>query len=145
MCAESRSTSTQNYFSATTPTPNTGQTILIVEDYSDTRAMLSLLLKSNGYKVVEAEDGIEGILKAGNLYPDLIIMDLSLPEMDGVEATTRIHAQGKLSGIPIFVISAYLTDEVKKAALEAGCAEVFRKPLDSDVLIERINATLRSP
>src|SRR6266550_1272659 len=89
-------------------------TILIIEDYSDTRELLAALLQSNGYNVVEAEDGIEGILKAGWLYPDLILMDLSLPEMDGVEATSRIHAQAKLSQIPIFVVSAYLTAEVER-------------------------------
>src|SRR6185503_7092346 len=72
-------------------------TILVIEDYSDTRDLLSTLLQTNGYNVVEAEDGIEGVLKAGWLYPDLILMDLSLPEMDGVEAATRIHAQAKLS------------------------------------------------
>src|SRR6185295_3118706 len=80
---------------ATTPT------ILVIEDYLDTRELLTTLLKKKGYRVVEAEDGVEGLLKAGWMYPDLIIMDLSLPEMDGVEAARRIHAQAKLSQIPI--------------------------------------------
>ncbi len=117
-------------------------TILIIEDYSDTRELLSALLRSHGYRVVEAEDGIEGVLKAGWLYPDLILMDLSLPEMDGVEAAARIHAQAKLSRIPIFVISAYLTESVEKAVREAGCVEVFGKPFDPLVLLERIDANL---
>ena len=60
-------------------------TILVIEDYSDTRELLSVLLRRRGYNVVEAEDGVEGLLKAGWVYPDLILMDLSLPEMDGVE------------------------------------------------------------
>jgi CheY-like chemotaxis protein len=115
---------------ATAPASETSApTILVIEDYSDTRELLSALLHSNGYNVVEAEDGIEGILKAGWLYPDLILMDLSLPEMDGVEAAARIHAQAKLSRIPIFVVSA--------------CVEVFSKPFDPDVLLERIRATLK--
>lgn len=118
------------------------QTILIIEDYSDTRELLCTLLRSHGYNVVEAEDGIEGILKAGWLYPDLILMDLSLPEMDGVEAAARIHAQAKLSRIPIFVVSAYLTESVEKSVKAAGCAEVFAKPFDSQVLLERIRAVL---
>src|SRR5687767_13039585 len=100
--------------SATAPaTAKSAPTILVIEDYSDTRELLSALLHSNGYNVVEAEDGIEGILKAGWLYPDLILMDLSLPEMDGVEAASRIHAQAKLSRIPIFVVSAYVTEEIE--------------------------------
>lgn len=117
-------------------------TILVIEDYSDTRELLSVLLHSNGYNVVEAEDGIEGILKAGWLYPDLILMDLSLPEMDGVEAAARIHAQAKLSRIPIFVVSAYLTEAVELDVRAAGCVEVFSKPFDADFLLARIRATL---
>jgi CheY-like chemotaxis protein len=117
-------------------------TILIIEDYSDTRELLATLLRNNGYNVVEAEDGIEGILKAGWLYPDLILMDLSLPEMDGVEAAARIHAQAKLSRIPIFVVSAYLTEAVERDVREAGCAAVFSKPFDPDKLLEKIRATL---
>ena len=87
-------------------------------------------------------DGVEGLLKAGWMYPDLIIMDLSLPEMDGVEAARRIHAQAKLSQIPIFVISAYLTEAVQADVRAAGCTEIFSKPFDSEVLLERIARTL---
>ena len=117
-------------------------TILIIEDYSDTRELLATLLRNHGYSVVEAEDGIEGILKAGWLYPDLILMDLSLPEMDGIEAAARIHAQAKLSRIPIFVVSAYLTEAVERAVRAAGCVEVFTKPFDSQELLDKIRATL---
>jgi two-component system chemotaxis response regulator CheY len=117
-------------------------TILIIEDYRDTRELLATLLQRCGYNVIEAEDGVEGLLKAGWMYPDLIIMDLSLPEMDGVEAARRIHAQAKLSRIPIFVVSAYLTPEVKADVRSAGCVEIFSKPFDSQKLLERISATL---
>ena len=118
------------------------QTILIIEDYSDTRELLCTLLRGHGYNVVEAEDGIEGVLKAGWLYPDLILMDLSLPEMDGVEAAARIHAQAKLSRIPIFVVSAYLTESVEKSVRDAGCAEVFAKPFEPQMLLDRIHKAL---
>lgn len=87
---------------------------------------------------------MEGLLKAGWTYPDLIIMDLSLPEMDGVEAARRIHTQAKLSQIPIFVISAYLTEAVKADVRAAGCAEIFAKPFDAEKLLERIAKTLTS-
>jgi two-component system cell cycle response regulator DivK len=69
-------------------------------------------------------------------------MDLSLPEMDGVEAARRIHAQPKLSQIPIFVISAYLTEAVKADVRAAGCVEIFSKPFEAEALMERITATL---
>jgi CheY-like chemotaxis protein len=117
-------------------------TILVIEDYSDTRELLSALLRKQGYKVVEAEDGVEGLLKASSIYPDLILMDLSLPEMDGVEAARRIHEQAKLSHIPIFVVSAYLTDAVKDDVRAVGCVEVFPKPFDAISLLEKIDATL---
>jgi two-component system chemotaxis response regulator CheY len=117
-------------------------TILVVEDYSDTRQLLCALLRGNGYNVIEAEDGVEGLLKASGAYPDLILMDLSLPEMDGVEAARRIHEMPKLSHTPIFVVSAYLTGEVKADVRAAGCTETFPKPFDADLLLERIRATL---
>src|SRR5882762_3106104 len=140
-----RSPSAAASSTATAPARQTSApTILVIEDYSDTRELLSTLLHTNGYNVVEAEDGIEGILKAGWLYPDLILMDLSLPEMDGVEAAARIHAQAKLSRIPIFVLSAYLTDEVEKDVRRAGVVEIFQKPFDANKLLERISAALSS-
>ncbi len=119
-------------------------TILLIEDYSDTRELLSVLLRRRGYHVVEAEDGIEGLLKAGWVYPDLILMDLSLPEMDGVEVARRIHAQAKLSQIPIFVVSAYLTEAVKADVRAAGCVATFAKPFDADVLLKRITEILNT-
>jgi CheY-like chemotaxis protein len=129
--------------SATAPA-KAASTILVIEDYSDTRELLSVLLRRRGYNVVEAEDGVEGLLKAGWVYPDLILMDLSLPEMDGVEVARRIHAQAKLSRIPIFVVSAYLTEAVKADVRAAGCAEAFAKPFDADALIESISRTLNT-
>jgi CheY-like chemotaxis protein len=122
----------------------TASTILLIEDYHDTRELLSVLLRGRGYHVVEAEDGVEGLLKAGWVYPDLILMDLSLPEMDGVEVARRIHAQSKLSHVPIFVLSAYLTDAVKEDVHAAGCVEAFAKPFDAESLLARITAALQA-
>jgi CheY-like chemotaxis protein len=118
------------------------RTILVIEDYSDTRQLLSVLLRKNGYQVLEAEDGLEGFLKATGSKPDLIIMDLALPEMDGVEAARRIHDTPKLSHIPIIALSAYLTPDVERAVFNAGCVEMFPKPFDSGSLLECIQVTL---
>jgi CheY-like chemotaxis protein len=117
-------------------------TILVIEDYSDTRELLSGMLRYKGFHVIEAEDGLEGLLKASATYPDLIILDLALPEMDGVEAARRIHEQPKLAHTPIFVISAFVTEEVEKDVRAAGCLEVFSKPFDVDELLEKINLAL---
>jgi CheY-like chemotaxis protein len=129
---------------AKTPTSSeaTKATILVIEDYSDTRELLAALLQRQGYRVIEAEDGVEGLLKAGWTYPDLIIMDLSLPEMDGVEAARRIHAQAKLAQIPIFVVSAYLTEEVRADVRAVGCTEFFAKPFEAEFLLARIALAL---
>jgi len=117
-------------------------TILVIEDYSDTREWLSVLLYRKGYKVVQAASGLEGLLKASRIYPDLILMDLALPEMDGLEAARRIHDMPGLSRVPIFVVSAYLTPEIEAEVRAAGCVEMFGKPFDRDSLLETISITL---
>jgi two-component system cell cycle response regulator DivK len=117
-------------------------TILVIEDYTDSRTLLSSLLRAKGYKVLEARDGKEGLLQANRITPDLILMDLAMPEMDGVEATRRLRQRNTLSRTPIFAISAYATADVKHDAIAAGCAEVFAKPLDIESLLVRIKATL---
>ncbi len=118
------------------------RTILVIEDYQDTRRLLSVLLRKHGYNVLAAEDGLEGFLKATGARPDLIIMDLTLPEMDGIEASRRIHANPKLSSTPIIVLSAYLTPRVEREIFNAGCTEMFPKPFDSESLLECIAVTL---
>src|SRR5713101_8739429 len=109
--------------------------ILVIEDYSDSCTLLSSLLRARGYKVVEARDGKEGLLQANRITPDLILMDLAMPEMDGVEATRRLRQRNALSRTPIFAISAYATAAVREDAIAAGCAEVFRKPIDVEKLL----------
>jgi CheY-like chemotaxis protein len=116
--------------------------ILVIEDYSDSCTLLSSLLRARGYKVVEARDGREGLLQANRIIPDLILMDLAMPEMDGVEATRRLRQRHTLSRTPIFAITAYATADVKHDAIAAGCAEVFLKPLDVERLLGKIKATL---
>ena len=121
----------------------TSPTILVIEDYSDSRAVLAAVLRANGYKVVEAEDGREGCVQANRVSPDLILMDLAMPELDGVEATRQIRQRQTLSQTPIFATSAYAIDEVKKDAMAAGCTEVFVKPLDFELLLRKIRESLR--
>lgn len=116
--------------------------ILVIEDYTDSRTLLSSLLRSRGYKIVEARNGKEGLLQANRVTPDLILMDLAMPEMDGVEATRQLRQRHILSHVPIFVMSAYATADVKADAVAAGCTEVFGKPLDIEALLGKIKNTL---
>jgi CheY-like chemotaxis protein len=118
------------------------RTVLVIEDYTDTRQLISMLLEKSGYTVIEAEDGVEGFLKATGNQPDLIIMDLALPAMDGVEVARRIHDTPRLGHIPIIALSAYLTPEVEEAVFAAGCVEMFPKPFDAESLLECVRVTL---
>ena len=117
-------------------------TVLVIEDFADTRVLISSVLRRAGYHVIEAEDGLEGLLKASASYPDLVIMDLALPEMDGIETLRRIHQMPKLSHTPIFVVSALLTKEVEADARAAGCTEVFAKPFEINELIDRVRVSV---
>jgi CheY-like chemotaxis protein len=130
---------------STAPAPAlSAPTVLVIEDYADTRQLISSILRKDGYHVIEAEDGVEGLLKASASYPDLVIMDLALPEMDGVETARRIRQTPKLSRTPIFVVSAWLTKEVEADVRAAGCTEVFSKPFEVDELIDRVRAVVGS-
>jgi len=120
-------------------------TILVVDDYSDNRTLLSSWLRAKGYKVVEAQDGKEGVQQANRSNPDLILMDLAMPELDGIEATRQIRQRRTFSRTPIFAISAYATYDVKDDALAAGCNEVFSKPLDLASLLSKIQTSLGQP
>lgn len=121
---------------------NALSTILVVDDYADNRMLLSAWLRAKGYKVIEAKDGKEGLLQANRAHPDLILMDLAMPELDGIEATRQIRQRRAHSHTPIFAISAYATHDVKDDALAAGCDEVFAKPLDLASLLGKIESTL---
>jgi CheY-like chemotaxis protein len=117
-------------------------TILVVDDYTDNRMLLAAWLRAKGYRVIEAQDGKEGVQQANRSNPDLILMDLAMPELDGIEATKQIRQRRIFSRTPIFAISAYATYDVKDDALAAGCTEVFAKPLDLAFLLGKIEVTL---
>lgn len=123
---------------------NASSTILVVDDYSDNRMLLATWLRAKGYKVIEAADGKEGLLQANRSNPDLILMDLAMPELDGIEATRQLRQRRAHSSTPIFAISAYATHDVKADALAAGCNAVFAKPLDLASLLGTIQSTLET-
>jgi two-component system cell cycle response regulator DivK len=105
-------------------------TILVVEDSTDTRNVLSFSLTRNGYKVVTATNGEEAVEVALRTRPDLILMDLNMPGMDGLAATAQIRGHEELSKVPILAVTAYDTIGMKEAALEAGCSGYIKKPID---------------
>jgi two-component system cell cycle response regulator DivK len=104
------------------------KTILLVEDVEDNRDLVVQILE-NHYTVVEARDGLEGLEKAKALRPDLIILDLALPKMDGWEAARRIKADPDLKHIPIIALTAYAMEGDEAQALDAGCDAYVAKPV----------------
>ena len=112
--------------------------ILIVEDNEMNRDMLSRRLERKGYDVVMAEDGQKGVEMSKSENPDLILMDLSLPVMDGWEATSTIKADGNTKDIPIIVLTAHSMAGDREKALEAGADEYDTKPIDFKRLLGKI-------
>lgn len=104
--------------------------VLVTEDDEDTRFILSLLLGQRGYAVIEAADGEEAVLLAESARPDLILMDASLPRLDGLGAARRIRQLGHAGRVPIVFVSGHAEPAFRAVAREAGCDEYLVKPLD---------------
>ena len=112
-------------------------TILIVEDIELNRELLAQLLEDN-YRLLFARDGVDALELAARTRPDLILMDLSLPRMDGWEATRRLKADPTLTQIPIIVLSAHAMSGDEERARGCGCDDFLTKPLDEDRLFRTI-------
>jgi CheY-like chemotaxis protein len=118
------------------------QSILLVEDFDDTRLMMKLWLMKKGYQVIEAEDGEEAVALAEQKHPDLIIMDLMMPGLNGLDATRRIREYQSLQQTPIVAVSAYGADQFRDKAIDAGCDEYVSTPFDPNALGELIKRLL---
>jgi len=116
--------------------------ILLVEDNEMNRDMLSRRLERKGYHVVIAVDGQQAIDFAASEKPDLILMDMSLPVVDGWEATRRLKADGQTKQIPIIALTAHAMAEDERKAREAGCNDYDTKPIELPRLLEKIAAQL---
>jgi CheY-like chemotaxis protein len=117
-------------------------TILIVEDNELNRDMLSRRLERKGYAVVLAVDGVEGIAAARASAPDLILMDMSLPVVDGWEATRRMKTDDALKRIPVIALTAHAMANDRDKALQAGCDDYDTKPIELPRLLGKIEALL---
>jgi CheY-like chemotaxis protein len=113
------------------------KTILIVEDVELNRDLLVQLLEDE-YRLVVAEDGQTALQRAAEARPDLILMDLSLPRMDGWEATRRLKADARLSAIPIIVLSAHAMRGDEERARASGCDDFLTKPIDEALLYQKL-------
>lgn len=116
--------------------------ILLVEDNEMNRDMLSRRLSRNGFEVVVAVNGQEGVDLATTEHPDLILMDMSLPVLDGWEATRRVKADPVTAKIPVIALTAHAMAQDREEAMAAGCDDFDTKPVELPRLLEKINALL---
>ena len=119
------------------------RTIMVVEDYDDTRALLKYGLEGMGYRVLEATNGQEAVDIAAREHPDLILMDLDLPILDGIAATQRIRQQAEMESVPIVAVTAYPMSYTHVKAFAKGCNEYMPKPIDMSDLAELVDRYLK--
>jgi two-component system cell cycle response regulator DivK len=116
--------------------------ILVIEDQEDNRQILRDLLGNAGYEMVEAENGQEGVAAASAQRPDLILMDIQLPIMDGYEATRRIRSDPALKSVPIIAVTSYALSGDEGKALAAGCDAYITKPYSPRQLLAKVKEYL---
>ena len=118
-------------------------TILLVEDHEDNRIVYRTVLEHFGYTVLEAHDGAEGVRRAREERPDLILMDISIPVMDGWEATRVLKADPETARIPVIALTAHALAEDRARATEAGCDGYLAKPVEPRRVVEEVRRVLK--
>jgi two-component system, cell cycle response regulator DivK len=109
-------------------------TVMVVDDSDDIRGIICMLVRSRGYRVVEAANGAEAVELASRVNPRLILMDLSMPILDGYEATRQIRGRRETRGVPVVAVSGFCDALNRHKAFDAGCVECVCKPVDFGVL-----------
>ena len=112
--------------------------ILVVEDNEDNLYLIRFILKKGGFEVIEARDGAEGVELAINKKPNLILMDIQLPDINGIEVTRRIRASEANGDIPIIVLTSYAMTGDREKALAAGCTAYIEKPINTETIMAEI-------
>ncbi|HTI36116.1 MAG TPA: response regulator [Vicinamibacterales bacterium] len=119
--------------------------VLVVEDYQDAREMYAAYLQFSGFAVAEATNGVEAIEKAQTLIPDIVLMDLALPRMDGWEATRRLKSDDRTKDIPVVALTGHALAGHAEGARQAGCDAFVTKPCLPDALVSEIKRLLDRP
>ena len=118
--------------------------ILYIEDNEENMYLVSFILKAHGHEVLQAWDGLEGVQAALGDRPDLILLDIQLPGMDGYETARRLRAEPALAGIPIVALTSYAMGGDREKAMGAGCEGYIEKPINPDTFMVQIEAFLGS-
>jgi len=117
---------------------STGQTLLLVEDNEDNRIIYCTVLRHLGYEVIEAQDGVKAVELARSVQPDLILMDISIPRMDGWEATRILRGDPRTSDIPIIALTAHALADDRERATEVGFSSYLAKPIEPRHVVAEI-------
>ena len=120
------------------PTPPARQTLLLVEDNEDNRIIYSTVLRHTGYEVVEATDGVQAVDLARRIAPDLILMDISIPEIDGWEATKILRQDPKTRDIPIIALTAHALADDRERATAVGFSSYLAKPIEPRAVVAEV-------
>jgi two-component system cell cycle response regulator DivK len=118
-------------------------TILNIEDNSENRLLIRRVLMAEGYTIVEAENAMAGLEALKSVHPDLILMDINMPDMDGYSLTAHIRALGGFEDVPIVALTANVMRGDREKSLEAGCDGYIQKPIDIDLLPKQVEKYLR--
>ena len=121
------------------------RTVLLVEDNEDNLVVYRTILQHVGYQVIEARDGEEGLRRAEREHPDLILMDISIPKIDGWEATRRLKQSGATRDIPVIALTAHALEEDRQKATLAGCDGYLAKPVEPRRVVEEVERFLGPP
>jgi CheY-like chemotaxis protein len=125
------------------PTPHSSPLVLIVDDHREGRDMCSTLLTQAGFRVATAINGLDGLVRAMSLCPDVIVMDLAMPDMDGWDCTRQLGLFPSTRDIPVVMLTAHATPEVRALATAAGCRSFLAKPFSPPSLIAEIGRLTR--
>lgn len=119
-----------------------GKTVLVIEDNEQNMYMTTYLLEKNGFKVVQARDGLEGLELASSTTPDLILLDIQLPVMNGYEVAHRLKGQGETANIPVVAVTSYAMTGDREAVFRAGCEGYIEKPIDPENFVDQVSRFL---
>jgi two-component system, cell cycle response regulator DivK len=121
------------------------KTVLLVEDNEDNLVVYRTILEHVGFTVIEARDGEEGVNRARAQRPDIILMDISIPKMDGWEATERLKADGATASIPIIALTAHALEEDRLKAIQFGCDGYLAKPVEPRRVVQEVEKFIGPP
>jgi CheY-like chemotaxis protein len=112
--------------------------VLVVDDHDLNRRMLTLLLEMAGHRVVQAASAAEVRERMAELPPEFVLMDVSLPDADGLDLVEELAAEERYAGVRFFAVTAHVMEETRRRAQESGCERFFEKPIDTDLLLEAL-------